>query len=52
MADPVTQYATDVVEGRVIAGAPGALACQRHLNDLERRGERASCGSPTARRTS
>jgi phage terminase large subunit-like protein len=32
--DPVTQYATDVVEGRVIAARLVRLACQRHLNDL------------------
>lgn len=31
-----TQYALDVVEGREIAGKYVKLACQRHLNDLER----------------
>lgn len=35
--DPVTQYATDVVDGRIIAGRPVRLACQRHLDDLDRR---------------
>lgn len=34
-ADPVTQWALDVVEGRVISGQLGRLACQRHLDDLE-----------------
>lgn len=33
--DPVTQYATDVVEGRVLAGRLARLACLRHLDDLE-----------------
>jgi phage terminase large subunit-like protein len=37
---PVTQYALDVVEGRVLAGRPVRLACQRHLNDLEHGSER------------
>lgn len=36
-ADPVTAYARDVVAGRVVAGRPVRLACQRHLNDLKRR---------------
>lgn len=31
-----TQYARDVVEGRVVAGKWVRLACQRHLRDLER----------------
>ena len=31
-----TQYARDVVEGRIIACRWVRLACQRHLNDLER----------------
>lgn len=34
----VTQYALDVLEGRVIAGNLVKLACQRHINDLERQG--------------
>jgi phage terminase large subunit-like protein len=33
--DPVTQYATDVLEGRVVAARLVRLACQRHLRDLE-----------------
>lgn len=32
--DPVTAYATDVTEGRVIASRLVVLACQRHLRDL------------------
>lgn len=32
----VTQYALDVVEGRITAGKYVKLACQRHLNDLEK----------------
>lgn len=34
--DRVTQYALDVVEGREIAGRYEILACQRHLDDLEK----------------
>lgn len=34
--DRVTKYAIDVVEGREIAGKYVKLACQRHLNDLEK----------------
>ena len=34
--DRVTKYAIDVVEGREIAGEYVKLACQRHLNDLEK----------------
>lgn len=36
--DPVTQYALDVVEGRIVAGRWVRLACERHLRDLERAG--------------
>lgn len=32
--DPVTQYASDVVEGRIVAGPLVRLACKRHLADL------------------
>ena len=32
--DPVTTFATDVVEGRVVASRKNVQACQRHLNDL------------------
>lgn len=34
--DRVTQYAIDVIEGREITGEYVKLACQRHLNDLEK----------------
>jgi phage terminase large subunit-like protein len=34
--DRVTRYAFDVVEGREIAGEFVILACQRHLDDLEK----------------
>jgi phage terminase large subunit-like protein len=33
--DPVTQYATDVVDGKVIAAKLVRLACERHLRDLQ-----------------
>lgn len=36
--DPITQYARDVVEGRVITGRWVRLACERHLRDLDRQG--------------
>jgi len=36
--DPVTQYANDVLEGRVVAGLRVRQACERHLRDLERQG--------------
>lgn len=34
MIDQVTQYAGDVVSGRIVAGPFVRLACQRHLADL------------------
>jgi len=34
--DPVTQYAVDVRESRVVAGRPVRLACLRHERDLAR----------------
>lgn len=34
--DPVTEYAEDVIGGRVIAGRAVRLACQRHVRDLAR----------------
>jgi phage terminase large subunit-like protein len=33
--DPTTQYAADVVAGRIVAGRLVKLACERHLRDLE-----------------
>lgn len=34
--DRVTQYASEVVQGNIVAGELHRLACQRHLNDLAR----------------
>ena len=34
--DRVTEYASRVVSGKVVAGELHRLACQRHLNDLKR----------------
>lgn len=34
-ADPATQYARDVTEGRILAGPDIRNACSRHLRDLE-----------------
>lgn len=34
--DRVTQYATDVVSGKIIMGNLHVLACKRHLDDLKR----------------
>lgn len=36
MIDRVTKYASDVVEGKEIVGRYVRLACQRHLDDLEK----------------
>jgi len=33
-SDPATQYARDVVEGRIVAGPDVRNACKRHLDDL------------------
>jgi phage terminase large subunit-like protein len=38
--DPVTHYATDVVERRVVAGRLVRLACARHLDDLAHAAEK------------
>ena len=38
MQDRVTEYARKVVAGEVVAGSLHRLACERHLNDLERQG--------------
>ena len=35
MPDPVTKYARDVLDGKIIAGELVQLACQRHIKDLE-----------------
>ena len=34
---PTTQYALDIVEGRILSNKWIRLACQRHLNDLNRK---------------
>ena len=44
--DPVTRYATDVVDGRIVAGRLVRLACQRHLNDLEHAAEKGLVWKP------
>jgi phage terminase large subunit-like protein len=36
---PVTSYALDVIENRVITGTPERQACFRHLHDLARAGQ-------------
>lgn len=38
--DPTTEYARDVVSGRIVAGSLVKRACQRHLDDLESGGLR------------
>lgn len=38
--DPATQYAKDVVQGKLVAGKLVRLACQRHLRDMETAHER------------
>src|SRR5690606_15127559 len=53
--DPVTQYARDVVDGKVVAGRLVRLACERHLRDLERGGggmDRTAVGNWSVRSTS
>lgn len=44
--DPVTQYATDVVEGRIVAGRLVSLACARHLDDLKHAAEKGLVWKP------
>lgn len=34
--DPVTQYAHDVIKGKILAGKYVKLACKRHLEDLKK----------------
>lgn len=36
MTDRATQYAEDVLNGKIVAGKSIKLACRRHLKDLER----------------
>jgi phage terminase large subunit-like protein len=44
--DAVTQYATDVVEGREVASRLVRLACQRHLSDLQSQGAKGLVWKP------
>jgi phage terminase large subunit-like protein len=44
--DPATQYARDVVDGKVIAGPHVRAQCARHLRDLETGHERGLVWSP------
>jgi phage terminase large subunit-like protein len=46
--DPTTQYAVDVVDGRIVTGKPVLWACQRHLDDLENGGKRGLWFDPDA----
>ena len=46
--DPVTQYARDVLEGRITAGRLVRLACERHLQDLETGWQRGLVWDPAA----
>lgn len=46
--DPVTQYATDVVEGRITAGPLVRGACKRHLDDLKHGADRGIWFDPAA----
>jgi phage terminase large subunit-like protein len=47
-ADPVTDYARDVVSGRVLAGPHVRDACARHLRDLEEGPARGLVWDPEA----
>lgn len=47
-ADPTTQYARDVVAGKVVAGKLVRLACERHLRDLEQGPRRGLRWDPEA----
>lgn len=44
--DPVTAWARDVVEGRIVSGELAIRACRRHLDDLERGHERGLIWQP------
>lgn len=46
MPDPVTQYAADVVAGRIVAGRLVVLACKRHIDDLQRQQEKGLVWKP------
>jgi len=44
--DGATQYARDVVAGRIVAGRKVRMACARHLSDLQHRRERGLVWKP------
>ena len=44
--DPTTQYALDVVEGRIVAGELAIAACNRHLRDLRTASARGLVWAP------
>jgi phage terminase large subunit-like protein len=44
--DPVTRYAVDVRDGRIVASRLVRLACERHLSDLERQREKGLVWKP------
>jgi len=46
--DPVTRYARDIVEGRIVAGRLVRLACERHLRDLDTGWQRGLKWDPEA----
>jgi phage terminase large subunit-like protein len=46
--DPVTRYATDVVDGKAVASRLVCLACERHLADLEQQTEKGLEWRPEA----
>lgn len=46
--DPVTRYALDVLDGRIVAGRLARLACERHLDDIVRGPERGLTWDPGA----
>lgn len=46
--DPVTQYALDVVAGRIVAGQLVRKACERHVRDLATGHERGLVWDPEA----
>ena len=45
---PVSVYARDVVEGRIVAGELVTMACARHLSDLETGADRGIWFDPDA----
>jgi phage terminase large subunit-like protein len=45
-ADPVTQYARDVIDGKIVAGRLVRLACERHLRDIQEGSKRGLTWRP------